>query len=252
MSNLSNALIRKTASPIDRALDKATSQTADQVLAGGLDEALDKATSQTADQVLATPDADTVNPPPNYYGAKYDEKMKKPASNAAAKSKAKAAADSKRKPRKAPVKKVPNLNKKASLTKALIRKAAAYKPKLPAIDAGGLPEGKHTGSATFPLNSGSPIKDSLFQGKLAGSFTIDDEGGVSDRDGQARVAPTALGYGAGAAGGAGVGAGIGAYMSDNKLVGGMTGGAIGAVAAPLALLIASKQGLLDGMAGPTT
>ncbi len=129
-----------------------------------------------------------------------------------------------------------------------LKKHAAYKPGLPLIDARGMQEGTHELEGQAPLNSGSKLKDALFRGLWRSKIDVNDEGQVTKGKMEARVAPTALGYGTAAAGGAGIGGGIGALVADNRLIGGLTGGAVGAVAAPLALLIASKQGMLDPIA----
>jgi hypothetical protein len=62
--------------------------------------------------------------------------------------------------------------------------------------------------------------------------------------GRQYVEPTGLGYGASVVGGGGLGAGIGALISDDKKLGAITGGVLGAVAAPLALLAASRAGMI--------
>jgi hypothetical protein len=75
----------------------------------------------------------------------------------------------------------------------------------------------------------------------------DKKTGQSTIDFRERITPTALGYTSAGVAGGGLGSGIGALVAGrgNRTVGALTGGAIGAVAAPLALLLASKQGWIQ-------
>lgn len=141
----------------------------------------------------------------------------------------------------------PGMGKVAS---AILRKAAEYndpKVSFPQVDYSDASPGTEV-----KIKGTAPITDKwwgkLFEGYHKGGIKVDDAGNVVRLKGEARVAPTALGYGTAVAGGGALGGGLGAMLSENRLVGGLTGGAIGAVAAPLALLIASKQGLLDNLA----
>lgn len=131
----------------------------------------------------------------------------------------------------------------STLANALIRKVAegpvSWREVLEGLQIQGLPEGKYKATLNTPLGTGD-WKEHFFKTDLGVRGTVKD-GKLTEVDGEAGVTPTGLGYGASVVGGGALGAGIGHLVSDNKVVGALTGGAVGAVAAPVALLLASKN-----------